>query len=517
MPRSYIEEVMDMDFPKVQTPEVSIETGMFVGSVATCIMLAIYSRFLEIKKCKQEFSKFVEGATISLEGEETDPLSVISKPGENLSTESSVGSASYASLRWRYLGVYLPGVFGDWIQGAYLYALYRAYQLDMADIGYLFMIGYSTSAVLGTYVAAMGDRYGHRLCVGIYGVLYSLSCLTMHYGNFWVLLIGRVLGGVAYSLLYSSFEAWAVAEATRCGKREALPQLFASATFANAVSAVAAGATPGGVGAMKTSSLGVENGFTLPFDTAIPALLLCSVGARVLWREHRGGVYGGDTRGSLAVGSIRQAYDTILAATGLRSVMAMIALYESALYVFVFLWTPVLEARAEVQGRASPSSEIPHGLIFSLFMCCKMAGSQVFVLVLGERLHAARILSGVFGLSVMCFAVPMVTSSYVATLVAFCVYEFGLGLYWPAIAILRANMVPDDIRSSVASSISGTIEHSGHRMPAPDWPSPRERSPSSQLPPASNMFVVIDDIAESKQHEGVLLICSTPTLCLSVQ
>lgn len=34
---------------------------------------------------------------------------------------------------------------------------------------------------------------------------------------------------------------------------------------------------------------------------------------------------------------------------------------------------------------------------------------------------------------------------------------------------------------------------------------------------ASNMFVVIDDIAESKQHEGVLLICSTPTLCLSVQ
>lgn len=70
---------------KVQTPEVSIETGMFVGSVATCIMLAIYSRFLEIKKCKQEFSKFVEGATISLEGEETDPLSVISKPGENLS------------------------------------------------------------------------------------------------------------------------------------------------------------------------------------------------------------------------------------------------------------------------------------------------------------------------------------------------------------------------------------------------------------------------------------------------
>lgn len=52
------------------------------------------------------------------------------------------------------------------------------------------------------------------------------------------------------------------------------------------------------------------------------------------------------------------------AAVGLRSIMAMIALYESALYIFVFLWTPALESRAEVAGIPS----IPHGIIFSLFM-----------------------------------------------------------------------------------------------------------------------------------------------------
>jgi MFS family permease len=63
---------------------------------------------------------------------------------------------------------------------------------------------YSTSALLGTYAASMGDRYGHRACIAVYGVIYAVSCATMHTGNFWVLMFGRVCGGVAYSLLYSS-------------------------------------------------------------------------------------------------------------------------------------------------------------------------------------------------------------------------------------------------------------------------------------------------------------------------
>ena len=50
----------------------------------------------------------------------------------------------------------------------------------------------------------MGDRYGHRACIVVYGAIYSLSCATMHSGDFWLLMFGRVCGGVAYSLLYSS-------------------------------------------------------------------------------------------------------------------------------------------------------------------------------------------------------------------------------------------------------------------------------------------------------------------------
>jgi hypothetical protein len=45
-----------------------------------------------------------------------------------------------------------------------------------------------------------------------YVITYSLSCCTKHSPNFWVLMVGRILGGIATSLLYSAFESWLVAE-----------------------------------------------------------------------------------------------------------------------------------------------------------------------------------------------------------------------------------------------------------------------------------------------------------------
>jgi hypothetical protein len=40
---------------------------------------------------------------------------------------------------------------------------------------------------------------------------YAASCATKHSPRYGVLLVGRLLGGIATSLLFSVFEAWAVA------------------------------------------------------------------------------------------------------------------------------------------------------------------------------------------------------------------------------------------------------------------------------------------------------------------
>jgi predicted MFS family arabinose efflux permease len=56
-------------------------------------------------------------------------------------------------------------------------------------------------------------RYRGRRTAGLaYAVIYSLSCVTKHSPKFHVLMVGRVLGGIATSLLYSAFESWLVAE-----------------------------------------------------------------------------------------------------------------------------------------------------------------------------------------------------------------------------------------------------------------------------------------------------------------
>lgn len=45
-----------------------------------------------------------------------------------------------------------------------------------------------------------------------YCITYILSCITKHSPQFKILMIGRILGGIATSLLFSAFESWLVAE-----------------------------------------------------------------------------------------------------------------------------------------------------------------------------------------------------------------------------------------------------------------------------------------------------------------
>ena len=53
---------------------------------------------------------------------------------------------------------------------------------------------------------------GRRANCVLYGILYALACVTKHFNNFFILMIGRLLGGIATSILYSAFESWLVYE-----------------------------------------------------------------------------------------------------------------------------------------------------------------------------------------------------------------------------------------------------------------------------------------------------------------
>lgn len=73
--------------------------------------------------------------------------------------------------------------------------------------------------VFGTFVGSLADRFGRKLNCLAFGVLYACSCLTKHFNDYNMLLLGRLLGGVSTSILFSAFEAWMIHEHKRVRPR----------------------------------------------------------------------------------------------------------------------------------------------------------------------------------------------------------------------------------------------------------------------------------------------------------
>ncbi|KAA3470057.1 molybdate-anion transporter-like [Gossypium australe] len=118
-------------------------------------------------------------------------------------------------LGMQLLAVLINGyvsIAGDWLQGPYVYYLYSTYGFGKGEIGQLFIAGFGSSMLFGTIVGSLADKQGRKRACITYCITYILSCITKHSPEYKVLMIGRVLGGIATSLLFSAFESWLVAE-----------------------------------------------------------------------------------------------------------------------------------------------------------------------------------------------------------------------------------------------------------------------------------------------------------------
>ena len=101
-------------------------------------------------------------------------------------------------------------VMADWMQGPYVYTLYSSYGFSIGQIGVLFIVGFGSSLVFGTFVGSLADRYGRKANCLLFCIIYGFSCMTKHFRSFEVLLAGRLLGGISTSILSSAFETWMV-------------------------------------------------------------------------------------------------------------------------------------------------------------------------------------------------------------------------------------------------------------------------------------------------------------------
>ena len=83
---------------------------------------------------------------------------------------------------------------GDWLQGPYVYQLYHSYGFSESQIALLFLTGFASSSTFGTFTGPLADKYGRKKMALLFAVVYGLCCAIKLANNFWVLIMGRIMG-----------------------------------------------------------------------------------------------------------------------------------------------------------------------------------------------------------------------------------------------------------------------------------------------------------------------------------
>lgn len=305
---------------------------------------------------------------------------------------------------------------------------------------------------------------GMKNFVCLYGVVYGVSCLLKMVNNWFIIIIARILSGVGTSLLFSVLESWMVKVHKKRGFPEnALVKTFSEATFVNGVTAVVAGAAA----SMFSDDWGFNLGYRAPFALAAVDLFLMTAFVWVMWpsdrQEQAGGLPSPQSAAAVTFASVKSTlsagFNDMLADKRIFYLCVVQSLFEGAMSVFVFVWTPTLMGGCS--GDKFKFASL--GWIFASFMVAIIVGSQAFEYLTSTNRSLdtiARVNLGAAAVSMLvaCIAAAAAASSkecieYASTTalayVGFAAFEICCGMYFPAIATLKSIYLPERSRASL--------------------------------------------------------------------
>ena len=119
------------------------------------------------------------------------------------------------------------------------------------------------------------------------------------------------------------------------------------------------------------------------------------------------------------------------------------ALFESAMYAFVFLWT------GSVDVENTEGWHPPLGLIFGCFMLAIMGGSSLMRAAQTGGWPVPSLLRIAILGAAASLGCGMLTTSAPVLFLAFVLFEGCCGIYLPAVGILRAQLLPEHYRAAI--------------------------------------------------------------------
>ncbi|GAB7366561.1 hypothetical protein MBLNU230_g8547t1 [Neophaeotheca triangularis] len=356
----------------------------------------------------------------------------------------------WAAVRKLYLIVYGLAVTADWLQGSFIYSLYKhEYNLEESTISALFTTGFASGAVAAIFVGKLADQHGRRKgCLG-YCLLYALSCALTLVQNREAMFLGRMLGGVSSTLLYSVFEAWLVSEAHEREDGAAhVGDTLATASTLNGAAAIACGVAS----QVLVSFAGSKKA---PFVASIFCLGLAAVVISKYWVGYtiKRTMNFSDSieERKLRLSAIhvqRSKHFPSLNGKVIALTLGTCAM-EGSMYAFVYFWTPSL-----VNARGPSSPEAPLGIIFASFMCAMMLGSWICRLAgpsSSPTAQSSHMVQLALSAAASCLLVTILSEQEHVRFYAFWVFEMCVGLYYPSMASLKSYLIPDQTRGQVYS------------------------------------------------------------------
>ncbi|XP_061663449.1 molybdate-anion transporter [Syngnathoides biaculeatus] len=371
---------------------------------------------------------------------------------------SAEANPAFRRFQSVFLRAYLLALWADWLQGPYLYKLYRHYSFLESQIAIIYVCGLASCVLFAPFSGWLPQALGRRRTCLLFCLAYSACCLTKLSRDYFVLITGRILGGLSTSLLSTTFEAWYLHRHVDVHDfpRDWIPSTFGRAAAWNHGLAVGAGLVA------NLLAEWLHLGPVAPFLLAVPCLMCCAWVLLTDWAKEEAEAEAAEapesakrtllltdpSRASTKARFSRSCRDGLRCLLSDRRVLLLggvQALFESVLYIFVFLWTPVLDDHGP-----------PLGIVFSCLMAASLLGSSMYRIATSAhyRLQPGHVLClavlmAFFSLFMLTFSTAPGQPRPHESFFAFLLLELACGLYFPAVAFLQGRVIPEEKRTGV--------------------------------------------------------------------
>ncbi|KAM0286760.1 hypothetical protein ACHAQH_000780 [Verticillium albo-atrum] len=374
-------------------------------------------------------------------------------------TKAKNNSSNASPSQRSFFVVYALVMASDWLQGPFLYSLYRdEHSLPRHMIPHLFTTGFLSGALSAPFIGALADAHGRRAACLVFCLASASSCLLTVYPGVLtsdgkpsvaLLFAGRALGGLATSLLFSVFETWMVTDFKKRGLEDNggdLSRTFGLMSTVNSVVAIVSGlASEWLVGSVGTSKA--------PFGASAVLVGVAAVCMVSTWDENHGAAAETPSKSTSKKDESKVSLWNTLTTPGMLALTLASTAFEGSMYLFVVLWAPVLESAASTSSPSSSSSPLPYGLIFACFMSATLLSSLAYPRLTPHLSPPALLALLLATASLLLHALASRPSGPQPAFWLFCAFEAVVGAYFPAQATLKNSLVPDEVRGRAYAAL----------------------------------------------------------------